>query len=321
MQPNLSLPRPFRRSQQHAVEHPNSSPDAAVIATNSDAAVSKASCVRAGYYDDDFLKFFVGGDPSSPLSSSTSSSSLLPKRPPLINRGASVFFCLSPRAPRHPISIVELFELEFELTKKMETCLKKFRLLLPARGHFGSRRRVPLPSREKLHFRSSRALPDSQPRGRLRHALLQAARRREGTLSLCRARPPRSRLSEGRRRRGDAGARGKRRAATAGSFLFFFFSSEEARSDRHREVRAAPLRPPRPFPDLDRDPPGAARGKGRGRRRERTRPAGLDRRLRELCSLLFRPRGPDALRLRVRARLPPSRGRGRGPQGRVRDAE
>lgn len=201
----------------------------------------------------------------------------------------------------------------------METCLKKFRLLLPARSHFGPRRRVPLPGRRKklrhvLLSRSSRALPGSQPRGRVRHALLQAARCREGALSLRRARPPRSRLSEGRGRRGDAGARGKRRLAAAWSFLFFSSSEEEARPDSHPEVRSAPLRPPLPFPDLDCDPARATRG--RGRRRERTGPAGLDRLLRarqqqrRRSSLLLRPRGPDALRLRVRARLPPSRGRG-----------
>ena len=58
--PGLTFPRPFRRSQQH--EPSNSSPNAAVIATNSDATLSKASCVRAGYYQDDFLRHFVVGD-------------------------------------------------------------------------------------------------------------------------------------------------------------------------------------------------------------------------------------------------------------------
>ena len=111
MQPNLTLPRPFSRSQQHAVEPHKSSPDEAVIATNSDAAVSKASCVRAGYYEDEFLRHFVvvgGADASSSSSSSSSpssTSSLLPKRPPLINRGALSFVSRHsppPPPPPHP---------------------------------------------------------------------------------------------------------------------------------------------------------------------------------------------------------------------------
>ena len=89
MPTNLSFPPPFGRSQQH--QHVELSPDAPVIATNSDAAISKASCVRAGYYSDDFLKHFVGVDGSSSSTTSTSSAALSPKRPPLINRGACLF--------------------------------------------------------------------------------------------------------------------------------------------------------------------------------------------------------------------------------------
>jgi hypothetical protein len=95
---DLTFPRPFRRSQQqqqHA-SHPSpitASGDAAVIATNSDAAVSKASCVRAGYYEDEFLRHFVvnGSFSSTSTSASLTFSSALPRRPPLINRGAPSF--------------------------------------------------------------------------------------------------------------------------------------------------------------------------------------------------------------------------------------
>lgn len=93
----LTLPRPFRRSQ-HAIPSSDSSPDAAVIATNYDAATSKASCVRAGYYSDEFLRHFVDAPSFASTSSSTAAAAAvaaLPKRPPLINRGALFFFRLT----------------------------------------------------------------------------------------------------------------------------------------------------------------------------------------------------------------------------------
>ena len=196
---------------------------------------------------------------------------------------------------------------------------------MPARSHFGPRRRVPLPSREKFNpfFFSSASLPDSQPRGRFRHALLQAARRRKGPVPLRRARPPRGRRAQGGRHRRDAGARGQGRAAAAAalfsscSWSFCCYLPEEDRPDRHSGLRAAPLRPPRSVADLDRYPAGARRVfffffvvvVFLFSSEQQQRPFRL------------RPLGPDALRLRVRPRLSPARGRRRGPQGRAVDAE
>ena len=172
--------------------------------------------------------------------------------------------------------------------------INSFRLLLPARGRFGPCPLFPLPGREKCFSRlSSSASPSRQPGRWIGHLILQAESRGEGPCTLRRAGPPRSRLAQSRDHSLDASARGQRRAFFSWFALLFL---SETGPNRHGELRAAPLRPPVPLPDLERDPTSATR---RNRKK-----LDLDLFFRER-SFLFRPFCADALRLGVRLSLPP----------------
>lgn len=184
-----------------------------------------------------------------------------------------------------------------------------FRLLLPPRGRLGPCRRVPVPRREFQLFFSSSSLSDRQLRSGIGHSVLQAARSGPGPFPVRRAGPPGGRLSKSGDHLVDARARGQSLAPSRRSLLF------EDRPHSHLKIRAAPLRPPLRFADLDGDPAGA-----RGRIVVDVA-AVLVEESSLVVEVCLRRLGPDALHLRVCARLSAPLGRRRGHPGRLRDAQ
>src|SRR4051794_8762452 len=102
MSSEIVIPKPISKPSSTTPTRVPSSPSeshhiSAVIGTSDDAATSKLSAALLGYFQDDYLKYFVSSTtningnikPNSSSSSTSSSSSISAsaRRPPLINRG------------------------------------------------------------------------------------------------------------------------------------------------------------------------------------------------------------------------------------------